>query len=446
MGPNIRTQMSQYPAGFPNGMTARNVPMWSLFPGRVVWVDSNFGSDSNRGTFDRPYATIGGAQTGLAATSGTISGGTGLTGAWDTILCKPGHSETVTAAAGINLSQAGLRVIGLGTERSKMPTINFTTATTATLKISAADVWFSGFLLTCGIASQATMLDIVATGAMVTGNIFSEGTQTGLSFVNVGAVTATANIADRTHIINNVFQNPTAGNMNHAVCFTTVHDQCEVGNNVIRGNFALSGIHNITGNVCTNMLIHDNDVTNLTAAKPAMNLISACTGRLYGNNLIQGDSTVANVLGSLTLGIGNYDIGGSMDAGAFYVFKKLGVVSSTITQAGVDISTASVAGQLSVVDIQVQTNATGLAAGTNFQVTSNNVSGLAVMFAETVANLGANKTMNLANASVTKTGGVLETGKKFTLKSTVADCTGAGTIDIYITLRRATAGAFVPNV
>jgi len=64
-------------------------------------------------------------------------------------------------------------------------------------------------------------------------------------------------------------------------------------------------------------------------------------------------------------------------------------------------------------------------------------------FAETVANLGAKANMDLSGASVAKIRTVIEVGKIIKAKATAADCTGAGTIDVYILLQRLTAGATI---
>lgn len=419
--------MSSYDNRFTGGVGIGRMPVLNSYSKQVRWVDSNGGANGD-GSFKRPFATI---VLALA-----------VLGAGEHIFAKEAHSETVLAAAGITQSVAGSSVVGLGNGNRK-PTVNFTTSAAATWLISGVDCLVQGMRFTCGIASQVTMFDVTAKRATIMGNDFAEGTATGLAFI---AVTGVANAADGLQIVGNDFYTTTAGNYNHAIGLNEVNDNVRVTDNRIYGAFALSGLHNITGKVLTNLRIERNHIRNITAAKRALQLISACTGVSSNNRYFGGDTTVeAAAFGTAMLTEGDIGNNASLDAGSTFVISKT-VTSSTITQAGVDLTAASIGGALEVVDVKVQTGATGLAAGTNFQVTSNNASGLAVMFAETVANLGANKTMNLANASVTKTGGVLESGKKFVLKSTVADCTGAGTIDVYITLRRLTGGANVVTV
>lgn len=127
-------------------------------------------------------------------------------------------------------------------------------------------------------------------------------------------------------------------------------------------------------------------------------------------------------------------------AGTTFSVKKT-LTSSAVTQAGVDVTAVSTVGDILIEAVYLQTDATGLAAGTNVTLETNNTKGKAIFLTEAVANLGANATIaaNLAQAGLADAGSftpVLETGKKVTAKSTVADCTGAGTVDVYLICRR----------
>jgi hypothetical protein len=95
------------------------------------------------------------------------------------------------------------------------------------------------------------------------------------------------------------------------------------------------------------------------------------------------------------------------------------------------------------VQVILKTDSTGLAGGTNFVLSSNNAKGLANILVETVANLGANKTVDMFTASVTKIRTVLESGKQLQISNTVGAGTGAGTIDIYVTFRKTSGDSFV---
>ena len=143
-------------------------------------------------------------------------------------------------------------------------------------------------------------------------------------------------------------------------------------------------------------------------------------------------------------------------SGGSTFWRKITVTSSKIkTATATDISAAAT-GDLAITAMFVKTDATGLAGGTNFQILTNNSKGLANVFVETVANLGANQTkmfpVGSANADTTTADGtpsvtslptILEAGKKLQVQNTSADGTGAGTIDIYIKFERVVENADV---
>jgi hypothetical protein len=141
--------MSNYPGGFANGVSIRGVPLAVSHPGSVFWVDSTTGSNGNPGTYQRPFSTIDYAVGRCTANKGDI------------IFVKPGHTETVIAAAGLDLDVAGIAVIGLGAG-SNRPTVNFTTATTADMDVDAANITVYNILFTGGIDALAGPIVVIA--------------------------------------------------------------------------------------------------------------------------------------------------------------------------------------------------------------------------------------------------------------------------------------------
>ena len=129
------TLFSNYPGGFARGVTVRGIPVLNTYARKVVWVDSN--NAGGKGTFDRPVATVN-----LAVAECTAN-------KCDVIVCKAGHAETISAAAGVALSKAGVQVIGLGAG-SDRPTFNLT-ATTSTITMSAANCSLQNVLITGGV-------------------------------------------------------------------------------------------------------------------------------------------------------------------------------------------------------------------------------------------------------------------------------------------------------
>ena len=131
--------MSNYPNGFANGISVRGMPLLSAYPGKVYWVSSVNGSNSNDGTFQKPFATIDYAVGRCTANAGDI------------IVAMPGHTETVTAAAGLDLDVAGICILGLGAARCVRPstsipprrtwTLTRPTSPSSTCSSRAASTW-----------------------------------------------------------------------------------------------------------------------------------------------------------------------------------------------------------------------------------------------------------------------------------------------------------------
>ncbi len=144
--------------------------------------------------------------------------------------------------------------------------------------------------------------------------------------------------------------------------------------------------------------------------------------------------------------------------GTLVIIQKT-ITSSASTVAAIDITGTS-QGSFYIEDIIVETDATGLAGGTNFLIGTNNTVGLGsamttglANFETAISGLGANKTRSIKNVgasastdyspSVVGVTGTLTAGKKFQYANTAAAGTGAGTAKITLVLRRITAGAAI---
>lgn len=83
-------------------------------------------------------------------------------------------------------------------------------------------------------------------------------------------------------------------------------------------------------------------------------------------------------------------------------------------------------------NITMLTDATGLATGTNFQVLTDDASGIALIFSTAVNGLGASKTIDGYTASVSYQRTVVHKNKHLQISSTGAACTGSGKWYLYI--------------
>ena len=135
----FRTSVSQFPGGFANGVTIRGMSVLNSYSGQVFWVDSVHGSDGNRGTYDRPYATLSFAVSQCQADRS------------DMIVIKSGHAETIATAGAVTIATAGINIVGLGTG-SDRPQFTFSAAA-ASILITAANVSIQNVV---GIAGAAT--------------------------------------------------------------------------------------------------------------------------------------------------------------------------------------------------------------------------------------------------------------------------------------------------
>lgn len=117
-------------------------------------------------------------------------------------------------------------------------------------------------------------------------------------------------------------------------------------------------------------------------------------------------------------------------------------VQKTITSSAISTTTAQdltnpATGNLYVDNIVLSTDSTGLAGCTSFNVlVSGNTYGTTVVASNTVANLGANATIDL-NSATTKQRIVLENGAKLQYKGVGGTCSGAGKIQATVILKKA---------
>lgn len=135
-------------------------------------------------------------------------------------------------------------------------------------------------------------------------------------------------------------------------------------------------------------------------------------------------------------------------AEGYSFWRKITVTSSHVVTATKLAITSAATGDLAISNVIMKTDATGLAGGTNFVLGSTNSKGVVNIAVETTANLGANATRsfgNQAHGDVTTSSGtytvtqlitVLEAGQNLWVQSTGSNCTGAGTIDIYVQFER----------
>lgn len=300
---------------FPNGVSSFGIPILPgtqpLTTGQVFFVDSNNGSNNNRGDRpDRALATVDAAISLCRANKR------------DRVLVMPGHAETVTATS-IAHDVAGVEVIGLGVGLNR-PTFTFGAAA-ATITVSAANGRWenchfianflnvaAAFTLStakdfeldnCTFADTSTILNFLS--AVVTGatDNAADGLKVrgcryrGLATTENAFVSVLANL-DRMRLSDNlVFKDAT----NNAGQFLTLSSKIILGAEIERNRLIVVGATGatvgifLTGSGTTSKgIVADNYVSSLDTTTEL--IATAGTGLVYFNNYYTGDADASGKL------------------------------------------------------------------------------------------------------------------------------------------------------
>lgn len=247
------------------------------------------------------YVHADGSATGSALTPQsaitTIDAAIGLCTAsnGDHILVLPGHTETISAAAGIACDVAGVTIVGLG-HGSQRPTITWG-ATDATWTVSAANVSIENIRCTVSVDEVVKLFSVTAAFARFHRVDFFETasaqaiqfllSNTGADDLEIGfcrhvqhAAAASAQSwislvgADRTYIHDNTFILTLADSATSAVIrssTTACHDS-EISRNVIRmTGYSANLLSAILDSASSRILVADNRIATDTAANTTIN-------------------------------------------------------------------------------------------------------------------------------------------------------------------------------
>lgn len=229
-----------------------------------------YGPDVDGGNRAFPTITAALADSNVVASRG------------DFLIVLPGFTQTVTAAAGIAFTKAGIHVIGLG-DGTLRPTVTFATATTADMDIDAANIYIENIVFDLtGVDALVAPIDVNSTDFTVNNCKFitaSASAQATLGFLT------DAN-ASRLKVTNCEFLGTTDAGTAAAIRI--------VGGNehVIKGNrfygaytTTLGAIDNVT-TACLRVTVTGNVIENATASSTkAMVFVSTSTGSIADNRM-----------------------------------------------------------------------------------------------------------------------------------------------------------------
>jgi hypothetical protein len=267
---------SNYPGGFAGGVTIRNMPLLSAYPGKVFWVSSTANSAGAKGTFDRPMSTV-------AACMALCTAGRG-----DIIMVKANHAETITAAGTIACSVSGVAIIGLGTG-SHRPTFTFTTANTAAITVSAANVSWVNCVFTANFLSIAAAFTLSTAKWFTVQACLFQDTSGVLNFLNCVKSTGAANTADGLTVTDSQWFGTGTTSVNAMVLIADANIDVTLLRNrcILERTADQSILIVVTTGASTNIEIGDNVViskqTAVTNGGTLANVGATSTGVVYRN-------------------------------------------------------------------------------------------------------------------------------------------------------------------
>jgi len=225
-------QVSAYPfggAGFSLSMV--DVEMLTVLGrhrGRTSYVDSAATGDGNGESWADAFTTIEAAVN--------------LSAADDRIIVGEGHTETITAAAGLDLDVAGLTIIGEG-HGDRRPQINFTTDVGADMDVDAAGITMINFRFTGGFDALTGPIDVNAADFTLIDCITQDVTGQATDFIVLDAN------ADRCSLIRHTHWGAAAAGAD--TWLTAVGcDRLTIASPIVDGNFAV-GCVELAGTACT---------------------------------------------------------------------------------------------------------------------------------------------------------------------------------------------------
>lgn len=286
--------MSNFPNGFSMGVTIRGVPIQTVHPGKVFWVNNSTtlpsgsigGADGNDGTYLRPLATVQRAVDLAKASRGDI------------IFVMPTHAETIANATTLILSKAGVAIVGLGVGSTR-PTFTFTAAA-ANIPVTAANVSIQNLLFVANFADVASFM--TATGTATPTDFSVErcefrDTSAILNALTVFSGNATANSCNGFRFVSNKVSSLGTTAATTAIKLASATDRI-----TITDNFGNSAVLNDTAAILaagtaqlTNFEFGSNVWQRPNTSSTGGSFISgsgnAWTGTAYDNYLYQVDNT-----------------------------------------------------------------------------------------------------------------------------------------------------------
>jgi hypothetical protein len=293
---------------FPNGIASFGIPIYGTtageapLTGTVLFVDTVNGVDAGTGNSPNyPYQTLTYA---LTQASG-----------YTTIFIEQGSTVTISSATSLLLNVANVAIIGMGTGAQR-PVFNFTTANTAAIPVSAANVTVQNIRHTANFLSIARAYTVTAAGFTLDNCSFVDSSGV-LNFLNIVNCTGAANTADRLTVTNNTWKGLGTTSVSSFVLTANDIDSAVLrGNGVLLARTATAAIlMTVTAGVLTNLTCIGNNCISQQTADTGGALISVggttSTGMVAWNT-VSNLTTATDIIVTTTVGVrffNNYKTG-----------------------------------------------------------------------------------------------------------------------------------------
>lgn len=279
----IGGMITNFPQGFASGISVRGMPLVQTQPGSVFWLNNTTvlnaqtkaGSDSNRGSYMAPFATLQFAVSQCKAGNGDI------------IFVGAGHVERISSATALNLANSGVAIVGLGSGNLR-PQFILDTAATSVINISGDNISFQNCRFTANFANITKLFNLThasMTGKVDAGILTITAATTGTLFVGnmINGTNTPANVFIRYQI------SGTAGGVgtyqlsqSYTAASTTITttqknfavDNCDIADTSAALNFLALFTTGALANAADGLQITNNTISLLTASG-AVNLFTS---------------------------------------------------------------------------------------------------------------------------------------------------------------------------
>ena len=274
---------------YPDGISSFGVPVLGgsiLTTGNIFFVDSgasNAADTTANGEKDMPFATIDYAVGRCTANNG------------DHIVAMPGHAETVSAAAGLDLDVAGITVVGIG-RGTAQPTVTLGTAAAADVDIGAANVTVENLNFVANVADITAAIDVNATDFTLRNCRFTQAGDDLNALIWVQDAAAAG--SDRITIENCHAIAYDASNT-HFINLAGTGDGHIIRGNILIGDWgtmAIGGAGVVTNATCMNNVMSNAASDNDSCISFAATATGICVGNLVGSAAAQANQITATAM------------------------------------------------------------------------------------------------------------------------------------------------------